>query len=351
MSDLQGLADLLTERDGHRRDPSDVAKALSNLDDRAVAAWIAHVHDQPAACTAMYRRSIHGPGFQSPVEIGYWAHLFVRPEHRKRMLYPQLVFTMRRSMAPLGVHAILTAMRRPEVTEGHLKLGFMRLCSWPVLIKPIRPFQLLSKHRGIPAVRVIAPAGDAIWWSIERVRNIGTRTMSVETRPAAVVVSEPNGMSELAEFFQQVSVGRLATNWTTQLLTNRLAGGVEGQSYTVHTVRQGGQLQGVAITTLATRGHGIRTGVLLDLCSLDHNPTVIRALLSASERVLAGAGAEVILWIDGAGPETSRVMRKSGYRISQQETYTLIGHTLGGGPDLPQDPGAWRFTFLDHDAF
>lgn len=351
-SDAHALASLLTERDGRRRTPNDVAQGLSGLDEADIAAWIATVDDRPAACTAMFLRSLRTPRQRDEFAIGYWAHLFVMPEHRKRMLYPQLVFAMRKAMADLGVRAIITAMRRPEVTEGHLKLGFAKLCVWPVLFKPIRPFQLLAKHRGLPGAKTIAPLGDMVWMLLAGFRGSWNRPRPVETMPAERVVADGALLESIASFLCACAPERVATDWTLRKLARRLAGGVEGQAYTVHLVRDDADIRGVAVTTRATRGHDIDTGVLLELAAYEDDADILRALLVASERSLRRAGAEVVLWLDGAGHATSRALRRGGYRTAADEQYTLIAYSPDDlGPILPDDPQAWRFTFLDHDAF
>lgn len=315
--------------------------------------WLATVEGQPAASTAMYRRSLRVPDRDDLLPIGYWAHLFVLPEHRKLMLYPQLVFTMRKAMAGLGIEAILTAMRRPEVTEGHLKLGFKVVCSWPVLVKPLKPFALLGKHKGIRVASAVAPIGDGLWRAGQSMRaRKRDASMTVETFGAERVRGESRMLEEIRTLLADSAHDRAATTWNSNLLEARLGGGVDGEPYSVLMARRDAKLEGVAICRLATRGNGIRTGVILELAALDQNTDALRALAVACERELADRGAEAMLWLDGAGRQTSDTLRGLGYRVATDETYRLIAYAPGDAePVFPTAADAWRFTFLDHDAF
>lgn len=315
--------------------------------------WLALVGDAPAASTAMYMRSLRHPNHEDPIPIGYWAHLFVLPEHRKLMLYPQLVFTMRRAMGELGVQVILTAMRRPNVTEGHLKLGFKAVCAWPVLIKPLRPFALLAKHKGVSAIAAVAPIGDALWKLGQAVR-IGRvdRSIRTETRATDDVGADEALLRGLGSLLKSAARTRIATDWTPDLLRSRLAGGVDGRPYHVVLAYDDTKLVGFAVCRLAVRGNDIQTGVVLEMVAADNEMRTLRALARACEDHVRGEGAEGVLWLDGAGKATSDVLRRLGYREAASETYRLIAFTnADAGPKMDEDPAAWRFTFLDHDAF
>ena len=312
--------------------------------------WIGLVDDEPVASTALYLRSIRQPERSDLLHIGYWAHLFVLPEHRKRMLYPQLVFTMRRAMAELGIDAIITAGRRPNVTEGHLKLGFKLVCTWPVLLKPLRPCSLVAKHKNIRFAGIIAPLVDAIWRRGQSVR--AGAVGAVEEIEASRAQGDASLLAQMAELLESASSDRYATAWTPEILASRLAGGVDGEPYTIFVLRSDGRLDGVAVCRMATRGHDIRTGVLLELSARDGDQRAMRRLAVACERHLAGLGAEAILWLDGAGQPTSGVLRNLGYRTAPDETYRFVAHTSGRADAiLDSTAEAWRFTFLDHDAF
>lgn len=315
--------------------------------------WLATVEDQPAASTAMYLRSLRVSDRDRPLPIGYWAHLFVLPEHRKLMLYPQLVFTMRKAMAELGIEAILTAMRRPEVTEGHLKLGFKVLCSWPVLVKPLKPFALLGKHKGIKLALAVAPVGDGLWRAGQSMlTRSGEAGVNIESFNDERVRGDARLLDEICGLLAASAGDRATMAWTADLMRARLGGGVDGEPYSVLLARRDGKITGAGICRLARRGNDIRTGVILELAANDNDRGVLRALARACERELAGRGAEAMLWLDGAGQQPSATLRGMGYRVAADETYRLIAFTR---PDadvlLPTDAQAWRFTFLDHDAF
>lgn len=341
---------MLAARDGHELSAGDVGQALCQLDESQAVMWLGDVGGKIGASTAAYLRTLSVPGRAEPLPIGYWAHLFVLPEHRKLMLYPQLVFTMRRAMADLGIEAIITAMRRPNVTEGHLKLGFKAVCAWPVLMKPLRPFALLSKHRSNRLAGTVSPVGDRVWRCGQSLRSGGSA--GVVSMDAEDVRRDGSLLGEIAGLLERASAGRFSTRWTADLLASRLAGGVDGEPYTVMLLRRGEALEGVAVCRMAERGHGIRTGVLLELVARDGDAQGLRTLASACERQLVRRGAEVLLWLDGAGGQASGALRGMGYREAPDETYRLIAYTSDRGDELLDTSAEdWRFTFLDHDAF
>ncbi len=312
--------------------------------------WLGTVEGQPVASTAMYLRSIKHPDHDTMIPIGYWAHLFVLPEHRKLMLYPQLVFAMRKAMGELGIEAILTATRRPNVVEGHLKLGFKLVCVLSVFVKPLKPFTLLAKHKGNKLAAAVAPIGDALWRTRQSLRRRGND--AIQTMPVAQAREDQVLLAEIIDLLSHVADGKMVTAWTPELLHARLGGSVDGEPYTLALSRRDDTLVGVAMYCMATRGNGIRTGVLLELAARDQEAYVLRGLADRCEAESARAGAEAMLWLDGAGQETSVTLRKIGYRVAGDESYRLIAFTPPESELMLHQGGRpWRFTFLDHDAF
>ncbi len=347
------MTELLSQRDGCDLEPEHVGRALFGFDEAYCVTWLAEVGGAPAASTALYLRTLCVPGRSEQPSIGYWAHLFVLPEYRKLMLYPQLVFAMRKAMAELGLDMIITATRRPAVVEGHLKLGFKGVCSWRVLVKPLKPFALLAKHKGIKVASLVAPAGDALWSAGQSILTRGGESgVELQTLDAASIQHDADLLDQLCELLADSAGQRAATDWTPDLLRIRLDGCVDGEPYTAFLAKRDGVLVGVAMCRLATRGNNIRTGVILELAARDDDRDVLRSLATASERELAKRGAEAMLWLDGAGEGTSDVLRGMGYRVAADEMYRFIAFDPSKTDEpLPSGAPAWRFTFLDHDAF
>ncbi|GIW73801.1 MAG: hypothetical protein KatS3mg103_0323 [Phycisphaerales bacterium] len=325
--------------------------ALFGLDPRACVMWLATVDDRPAGCTALYLRDLACNEQETSLPIGYWAHLFVLPEHRRRMLYPQLVLTMRRAMPELGIEAILTAMRRPSVTEAHLKLGFRSVCTWPVRLKPFRPAALVAKHKGLPLLRPLSPLIDGPW-------SVGLGMLRpraddrVQLHEAASLRGNAGFLDEACDLLASVRGQRCASRWTPERLADRLGEGVDGRPYRIACIRQDGRLDGLAIFRTAVRGNGVRTGVLLELAARDDRADLLSPLAVACERELVRQRAEAVLWLDGAGQRHTKLLSALGYRPAPGETYRLIALTSKPAKALlPEDALRWRFTFLDHDAF
>ncbi|MEO1008904.1 MAG: GNAT family N-acetyltransferase [Planctomycetota bacterium] len=347
--DLPDLALLLAQRDEDGRREAHVSATLCDLDPERIAVWIASAHGEPAGMTALYLRSMRWPG-RGEVRVGYWAHLFVVPEHRRLMLYPQLVFAMRKAMRELGIAAIVTGNRRPSVAEGHLKLGFAVACTWPVRIKPLRPFRLLGKHKGVAWARALAPLGDSLWRLRIRRPKPPTGIELEHVQDAAHAGTFV--LDAVADLLAERSGDRISTAWTADLLRARLAVGIDGEPYRLVLARRGGAIEGVAIYRTASRGDGVHTGALLELAARDDDARTLAALRGAVEVSLLERDADVALWLDGAGGAASEALRGGGYIQAKGEQYQMLVFPADDAERAPaNDPGNWRFTLLDHDAF
>ncbi len=136
-ADKGAVADLLRERDGAMYTTSAVAAYLADLDPSRIAVWLAEKDGRPVGINAVYRRTISSP--VGSLAAGYWSHLYVRPEARSLMVYPQLVMAMLRWAESDNADFIYTATRQEHVAAAHLKLGFGKIVTMPVLLRQKDP--------------------------------------------------------------------------------------------------------------------------------------------------------------------------------------------------------------------
>ena len=351
-NDLDDVTSLLSLRDGKQRDPDVVSDYLWGLQPDRVRVWLAHVDGQPAGITALYLRTMNWPEsgvVDNPPEslvAGYWAHLYVRPEFRAKMLYPQLVFAMLRGMAAAGIAVIYTATRQPAVAEAHQKLGFALAGSIPLKLQPLRPFCLLAKQRRLPWLARFSAPLDAAYWLLARPRSaVGL----VET-----VDLQSHFVEQIAEWLNQRDSRRVRQIWTADQLRRRYRTTLDGSEYRITATRRNDRMTAALITTLAERGNGIRAAVLLELAAApDATAADVRALLSEAHQFARLQAAEVMLSL----PETLMLPLSSRpasrYITSGSEQYHLLAYpkSMAQPPQPSAAVEGWQFSFGDHDAF
>ena len=128
-ADVAAITRLLRERDAAAHPTAAVARYLADLDPSRITVWLAEKEGQPVGINAIYRRKLDSPA--GCLEAGYWSHLYVRPEARALMVYPQLVMAMLRWAQAGGADLIYTATRQEHVAAAHLKLGFVKIMTQP----------------------------------------------------------------------------------------------------------------------------------------------------------------------------------------------------------------------------
>jgi hypothetical protein len=344
--DLDAVTRLLSERDGHSLARGHVSIALQGLEPAQLAGWMALADGEPAGLTTLYVREQRWG--QRTIRAGYWSHLFVPERFRRLMVYPQLVLAMMRGIKGLGIDAIFTGTRRAHVAEGHVKLGFAKLGELGVLFKPLRPFRLVARYKGLPgAASVLAAPGDATygaWLALSRGGgDAGLRIREVSRESAE--------LGRVADILNELGANRVSQVWTVESLRRRLAGTIDGRGYAVLVAERGGRLVGALVYGLAQRDR-VEAAIIMDVAATPGENHVAKALLGEAEKRVRAAGADTTLYLDGLGPQTAELLRERGHRASS-ETYQMLvwPKTLVAAGTLAADLGHWRFGFLDHDAF
>jgi hypothetical protein len=344
--DISAVGDLLSLRDHRRWDHESTSWFLHGLDPARCLAWLAFVGDKPVAVSTMFVRSLRGPAGE--LRVGYWANLFIDPAQRHQMLYPRLPFAMFEAARKTGLRFVYGSVRLPELTAAHLRIGFGRVGTIPVSMKALRPARLVAKYKGWTWLSGTASVADAPYHGYLglRWRGLGSDAVAVELDG-----SGPDGAS-LVEKLAAAAEHRLCDSWTRASLRYRYRQTREGTGYQALGIRRGGDLVCAVIYRIAERGAGIHAGVIMDvMCSPGEERAAISCLVEV-ERRAHRAGCELMLFLDGLGPEASALFTASGYRHAP-EKYDLL---VWPKARLTEDPWLanienWRFAFGDHDAF
>ena len=347
-SDVDAVVHLLRMRDDLEHPASAIADYLMNLEASRLVAWVAYVDDRPVGLNTLYLRQMRWCG--KTQSAGYWAHLFVDPNYRKRMIYPQLVVAMIRGAREAGLDLIYTGTRRRQVAEAHAKIGFSQIGTLPVLFKPLRPGRLIAKHKNLGrVVETLTVPGDALYGKYLALRR--------PRRPTTVDVETLNlespTIDDVAQKFDDAGKEHISQRWDSAYFRRRFSTTIEGLPYTILTAHASGRLTATIVFRMAERGdRRIRAGVIMDVLGASQAPAAAAALLAESERQVMQAGGEVMLYLDGTGEETHRLLTAAGYRTSPETYYILVWPKNLAAPDCPAaDLANWRFAFSDHDAF
>ena len=349
-ADLADVVELLSARDGTRRDPSVVNAYLWGLDPDCTRIWLAYVDQQPVAITMLYLRALQWPAAapeSNRLRAGYWAHLYVEPDVRTRMIYPQLVFAMLRGMKDAGVSVIYTATRQADVAAGHQKLGFKLVGNLTLWLRPLRPLRLLAKHKGPSAIARLCGPGDAVYDVLAGRRE--KRSSDISNIP----LDSPR-LEEILALRRPSDDSRVAQLMNAEEFRRRFATTLDGTDYRITALQCGGRIVAAVVMVLAERGKQIRAGVILELIAApDARTSHIDALLVDAERHAYRKGAEIMLMLGSTATLAQSYGSRVKYRISRSERYRLLVYpgAMAGDSDQAARLENWNFDFGDHDAF
>jgi hypothetical protein len=287
------------------------------------------------------------------LRIAYWTGLFIDPAYRSFFIYPRLILAMYAGLREMGIHQLYAAVRRQQIAEAHLKIGFKKIGDMVVLAKPLRPALLFAKYKrfvrregGQAFLRALCSIPDAVV-------GMGIRFQGFRADASWDVIEIPwssDEVADLARLYVQGHAGQTTQTWSVESLRTRYAG--EGSDYRLIGVRCQGRLLGAAIVRMVERAEGIRAAVIMDFVHEPNSNRVAKMVLAAVERLALASGCEGVLLLDGFSPDDARLVRSRAY-LKSPEKYSLILWTDRGTDPLrlPQDLQSWRFAFGDHDTF
>lgn len=347
-ADLPDVARLLSARDELSRDPEIVGKYLWGLDPANTATWLAYVDGRPVGITMLYLRDVRWPN-ETHVETlrcGYWAHLFVEPEFRRLMIYPQLVLAMLRGMNAKGLSVIYTATRQPTVAEGHQKLGFALVGKWPLRLRPIRPFRLLAKHKNLKLPGFLISTLDGAARPLIKRKSGAVKVVEIPLDDERII--------DVCALMNSRDMHGVQHDWPVDEFRRRFATTLDGTAYRVFGVELAGRVMAAVVTTLIERGNNIHAGVILTLVAdVAASNTDVNALLAKAEQFAFENDAELMLALGESLeiPHLSSLGKK--YLSTDSESYHMLVYPkkYAQPPFKAADLKNWVFDYADHDAF
>ena len=340
------IRELFSVRDGHEWDRGNVEWLYSGLDRRHCVAWLAFDGERAVGLSAMHVRHLTCGG--EARRVGYWANLYVRPSHRHLMLYPRLPHAMFQYVRAHDFAFIYSAVRLRELAATHLRIGFAKLGELAVVFKPLRPVRLLVKARQWPAAASIlgAPA-DAAWRRLVARRPLaGSNDFSIE-----LLDLSSSEVAELVAMLNRSGAGRVCQVWTQQMFEYRYRHTPVGGRYRLWVARREGRLVAAVICCLAERGPGVVAGVIMDVIADSIDDPAVAATIAAAQAQAADEGADLMLYLNGLGPDEATLLRRLGYRKAPETYDLLIWPKQMSSEATFNDVTHWRFGFGDHDAF
>ena len=346
-SDLDTVFNLLCQIYGRALPYEAVARWVFHLDPSVFRAWVAYDEDRPVGLTTLQKRSLRWN--DGELSAGYWGNLYVQPEYRKLMVYPRLVFAMLKEGSASGVDLIYTATRRPHVAEGHQKLGFRQVGTLPVLIKPVRPFALVVKHKSLGGGLLhLGRILDRMYVLESIFRGIRTRSYGVNMDAATT----SQARASVVEMLNRSGARRISQKWKQEAFNERFQTTIGGQPYEILTAGNDGALDAALLCCGASRGNNISAFVILDILFSPGKEMVLEALLVEAAKRANNLGSDCILFLDGIGGTTRSILQKLGYRTTDEIYHILVWPKERVPEAAPvSDLANWRFAFSDHDAF
>jgi len=348
-SDTPALQALFAVR--HRSEEGTSDGRGPDLDKPGRTLWLACDESRAIGMTSVQERYLRVRG--QTIRTAYWTGLFIDPNYRTSFIYPRLISAMFSGIHEMGICALYAGVRRQQIADAHLKIGFKKIADMPVLAKLLRPVSLFSKHK-----RLIGGTDGQRWLrgvcSIpDSIVGLGVRLQGPHPRGPWRVkeVSWTESVTEdLSCLHAVASVGTNAQMWTRETLANRY--GAPGNDYRVIGVWNYDRCVGAAIVRIVDRMEGIRACVIMNLVYEPEYPRAGSIALAAVERLALGQNCDVVLSLDGMSQNETWLMRRRGYIATSEKYALLLWMNRAIDPKLfPHDRQPWRFTFGDHDTF
>jgi len=287
------------------------------------------------------------------IPVAYWTGLFIDPAYRSAFLYPRLLSAMFNGVREAGLSMLYAAVRRRQVADAHLKVGFKKLGDLAVLAKPLRPARLLTKYTRMFGSGLAGSCAQAVCYPPDVLFAWGMRLLRPRVqRPWVVREGTWSGstVTGLADLYESTRGNQTGQRWAADMLLARY--GTAEQEYRVMEVRRGSRVAAAAIVRIVERHGAIRAAVIMDLLYEPEAVSAGRLVLDAVERLAYSSGCEVVLCLEGGATSANRLLRRRGY-LASSERYSLLLWTdpRADAPGFPMHLRHWRFTFADHDTF
>jgi hypothetical protein len=341
VDDLPAAVRLFEIRDGHSYEPELIAHKVGRFDPRRSLGWIAYDGSDPVGMTMMLLRELEVDG--EKFHAGYWANLYIRPEHRHSLLYPRLTLAMTGALRNHDLDIVYTAVRHAEVARAHVKLGFSKVGELAVRAKPLRPARLFLRAQGWDAAHHFAAVPDYMYRGVLKLHRRNGRDLRV------CAMTLPSDLTEFRSLLDQTRC-RVRQTWSCSRLTDRYASNRDAEPYYLLGVRRHRELVAAAIWRAAVRGNKVRAGILMDVAYRNGEEDAARKVVAAAEQTALENSCDVMLHLDGVN-EVGRIIRKSGYCFSPERYTLLLWPAKMASYALLSDLHNWRYPFAEHDTF
>lgn len=354
--DFATIRDLLSIRDGKAWDLDDLRWVLCDMRKDACVAWLAFANGEPVGFTNLYLRELHWKN-QSHC-VGYWANLFVHPDHGNLMLYPRLPQAMFAWADAAGIAMIYASVRRSNVARAHVAIGFHKCGELPVFVKPIRPFRALVRHKvqgslwGGLAAQLAKPL-DCVFSTFQRLK---TGMMSQSAMPVRLPFSEESLNEALANLLNACCDSFIAQRWSAELICQRYKQSAHGEHYfaviDMQEDTQENECNAAIIYRTQTLENGMHACVLLEAVARQGADQSLRQLLARVTECARQQGCEMLLSLITGDQPTQTVLNRSGF-WGISESYQVLVWPKQTPHRLPwcAEIENWRFALGDHDAF
>lgn len=320
-----------------------------DLDNPQRKLWLALAGARAIGMTSVLERQL-GSGTRQ-LRVAYWTGLFVDPGHRSDFVYPQLMLAMLKGLRGENIHQLYAAVRRRQVAEAHVKMGFRKIGDISVLARPLQPALLLARYRGWlrpdgspRALRALCQLPDLLVRSLARLqsRSADATSSRLAWRHADV---EP-----VAALHRASRDGSVSQDWSTEALLKRYGAAAAG--YELLAMRRDGRLVAAVIMRAVQRPDGIRAAVIMDIACQPQDDSALKLAFAAAENFALDQYCDVILFLDGLSATASSCARRRGYLVSPEKYALLLWTDRGADAGLlPSEVRGWRFVFGDHDTF
>ena len=247
---------------------------------------------------------------------------------RSFFIYPRLISAMYVGLREMGIHRLYAAVRRQQIAEAHLKIGFKKIGDMAVLAKPLRPALLFAKYKkfirregGQRFLRALCSVPDAVV-------GLGVRFQGLNA-------ATPWEVSEVPSVSDELPTSPASTNKAMQDRRPRLGvsscfGRATRERVRIIDCSRTASRQ-AACCGDRSDGRACRrdsAAVILDLIHEPNSDHSAKMVLAGVERLALASGCEGVLLLDGLSSDDARLVRSRAY-LKSPEKYSLLMWTNG----------------------
>jgi hypothetical protein len=282
-------------------------------------------------------------GRGDPLVAALASNLVIDEAHRNGMLFFQLQGRVLREYASAGIDFVYGLVTRPLVLEAHLRTGYRRIGTVPVLARPYRLRSVAEAALAGSRLRHTTPLL-ALAQPLAR--------LSWRSRPRDLEVVSIREFDAATSRALEGALGSRAERWAardTETLNWRFFG-AHGRDYRVFLVRDARAVLGyVALRTMPMKG--LTALAVVDVVCQAGRGDALNALMHEVHRQALGGDVDLACVALGSGSDYAAAFRRSGF-LRTGDSFTLIANTPRGRPPAvtPESFERWHVSWYDHDV-